>query len=109
MIHTSVQPPVSHLHRSSGILIITRVRGALIKSHDDIRPDGSLDLHHIFRSEEMVTSIDMTLKLHPFFFDFSIGRQRINLKSTTVREDASVPVDKFMKSPGFFNDIGLRS
>ena len=109
MIDTSIQPSMRHVHRSFRIVIIAWVRSTLIERHNYIGTNGALNFHYIFGGKEMITSIDMRFKFYSFFFNFSVCRQRIHLITSAICEYISIPIHKFMNSPSFFQNGGLRT
>src|SRR5690606_15496900 len=108
MGNTAVEPAVGAVHGILCIAVIAGIGSTFIKGHDDVSPYGALYLHHIFGSEVVIGAVDMGFEPHPFLLDLAVGRKRIDLISTAVGKDISVPVHEFMKSPRLLQDVGLR-
>src|SRR5215471_1597196 len=97
-IDATIQPAMRELHAFLCIAMITWIWWAFIKCHYDIGPDATLNIDHIFRSEFVPASVDMTLKTHSFFFYFSIGGERKNLVASTVGENGFIPIHETMQT-----------
>ena len=85
---------MGQVHTFTHVLIGTWNRWAFIKSHNNISPNTSLNIHHILWTKQMLASIDMRLRLRSP--TSSIGmRLRLRLRSPTpsigMRSDRAVP------------------
>ena len=61
-IHTATQPIVRQIKTLTSIRIIGRTGRTFVKSHHNIGTDGTLNIHHAFRREEMLTSVNVRAK-----------------------------------------------
>ena len=86
------------MHRALGIPIFARVRGTLVKGHNNISSYTALDLHGFFWRKEMIGTIDMAFETHSFFFYLSSTGKRIYLIPSTIGEDISIPMHKLMQT-----------
>src|SRR6056300_1887107 len=104
---TAIQPTMGHMHRPLCVIVITWIRGTLIKGHDNIRSNNTLDFHHIFWSKNVIRTVDVRFKLHTFLLDFSVIRQGIYLITSTVSENILIPIHKLVKSTSLFDNLRL--
>ena len=58
-LNTTVEPAMGKVHRLARVTIIRRIGRAFIKCHNNIGPDGALNIHHIFWCEKMAGAINM--------------------------------------------------
>ena len=98
IINATIQPAVSHLHRSAGVTIFTRIRRTFVESHNNISPYAALNFHRFLWGEEMIRTINVAFELHSFFLYFSGTGEGIYLISSTIGENISVPVHKLMQT-----------
>ena len=66
-LKATIQPTMGSVHRIFCILIIARIRGAFIESHDDIRTNNPLNINRFFWREQVFTAIDMGVELYALF------------------------------------------
>ena len=108
-LQAAIQPPVCQFHRLLGIIEIRRARCTLIKRHHDVCTNGTLDVHHPFRSEQMLGTVDVRTEFHTFFPHLTDTRQGKHLKTTTVCQHRAVKSVELVQSAGLFNHIQSRS
>ena len=77
-------------------MVAGRVGGAFIQAHDDVRPQGFLDLHGLLRSDPVSGPVDMGLKLDSFFGKFDQGVEAEDLEPAAVGKQGMVPVHEAM-------------
>ena len=65
--------------------------GAFVEGHDDVRPQGHLNLDGSLGREEMRRAIEVRTEGNAFFCDLSQACQAENLESTGVGEQGPVP------------------
>src|SRR5690625_6943529 len=105
--NTSIQPSMGSVHRVSSIVQVARIWSTLIKSHYYISSNGSLYIHNIFWRKQMTAAVYMRLEFHTFFCNLSIIGQRIYLKSSAIRQNIPIPINKLMQPTSIFYNIHL--
>lgn len=70
----------------------------LIKKHNDVRAEVSLDLHRGFRTDEGRGAVEVILKTNTFLGDFAQFRKGEDLEPATIREDRAIPMHEAVKS-----------
>ena len=68
--HAAPGPIKSPLHPLLGQFAVGRVRNALVEGHDDIGPDGVLNLHDFFGRKHMAGTVVMRFEHHAVVGDF---------------------------------------
>ena len=89
---------MGEVHGSLCISIIARIRRTLIKRHDDVSTDNALGIYGRLWRKKVIGTVNMRLKAHTFLCNFPSVRQRIDLKSTAIRQNGLVPSDEFVQS-----------
>ena len=73
--HATIQPTVGHVHAFFGIGFFARIRRTFIKGHDNVGPNGALNVHYILWAKKVFRAINMAFKGSAFFFNFSGSRK----------------------------------
>src|SRR5665213_982192 len=76
---------------AQSIVFTAIMRGAFVKSHDDIRAQGGLSRHRAFGRESVSTTVERTPEIDATVVDGAQTAQRKNLKTAAVRENVPVP------------------
>ena len=103
------EPAVCEAERFFRVFEIAGIRGTFIESHDDIRADDALDVHHIFRGKVVFRTIYVALKRDAFFFNLSAVRQGIHLESAAVGEYRAFPAIETVNTASFAQYIEARA
>ena len=99
---------MGHFHRFTCLGKIARPRCALIKCHNDVGTDLSLDIHHRFRWKQMLGAIDMRLKHSTFFGNLPTIGKRKNLITTAIGKDWAIPSIELMQTSNFLQGVDTR-
>ena len=102
---TTVQPTMRHFHGLLGIGILCIARSTLVKSHHDVCPDGTFNVHYSFRSENVFASVDVRTELSTFFTQLADTCQGKDLKTAAIGQHRTVEAVELVQSSGFFNNI----
>ena len=89
--------------------MLSRVFHTLVKRHCNSRRKVRLYLHTLLRTHKNPTTVNMRVKVHALFFDFTQLGQRKYLKSTAVCKNRLVPVHELVKSTHFVYNVIARS
>ena len=63
----------------------------LVERHDDVRPQGLLDLHRALGGEEPAAPVEVRLEARALLGDLSVLGEAVDLESAGVREQRPVP------------------
>ena len=99
LLHTldaATQPSFGQGKRFLRIVEVGIPRTTFIKSHDDVRTDDTLNIHHALRSEEVLRAIDMRAEGDSFLGDLTAMGQAEDLIATTICQDRARPAIEFM-------------
>ena len=70
---------------------------ALVKHHRDVAAQGFLNLHRLFRCQQMGRAIDMRLKARTILGDLAHGAETENLITAAVGQDRPRPIHESMQ------------
>ena len=96
-LHTATQPVFGECQRLLRIVEVRITRATFVESHDDIRTDDTLDIHHTLGGEEMLRAVDVRAEGHPFLRDLTAMRQAEDLIASAVGEDRARPAIELMQ------------
>ena len=94
----SLGPTHRQLHRLDRFFAADTVSRTFVESHDDVRPQQSLDFHRAFGAEHMLRSVEMALERHTLFGNFAKCRKAHHLIAAAVGQYRSVPAGKLMQA-----------
>ena len=97
------------LHRLLGILAVCRTRTALVKSHDDVRTNLALDIHHTLGGEHQFAAVDMRGELHTLLGHLADIGQREHLKTTRIRQYRTFPTLETVQTTCLVQDLRTRT
>ena len=97
-----------HFHAVFGVAVVAGIRWALIKSHDDVAANTTLDIHSAFGREKVLGAINMRLKGYALFFDLAPVCQGIYLITTTIGKDWPIPTVEFVQAARRFQHLCTR-
>ena len=95
-LHTATQPVFGERQRLLRIVEVRVTRATFVESHDDIRTDDTLDIHHTLGGEEVLRAVDVRAEGHPFLRDLTAMRQAEDLIAPAVGEDRARPAIELM-------------
>ena len=75
--------------------------GAFIEAHGNVRAECLLDLHHLFRCEQMLAPVDVRTERDAILVNVVDLSQAEHLKPSAVGQDRSVPTHKIVKATCF--------
>ena len=105
----ALEPADRALRRFLGIVVVGRIRHALIEGHDDVRTKRHLDFHRDLRREELLRSVDMRTERHAFLRDLAQVAEAEDLEPAAVRQDGAVPVHELVQAAGLADEVHARA
>ena len=101
-------PALRALRRGFGIVVIGRIRHALVKCHDDVGAKAHLRLHRDFGRQELFRTVDMRAERHAFLGDFAQVAKAEDLESAAVRQDCAIPMHELVQAAGLLDEVHAR-
>ena len=105
VVQAALGPAARPLRRMEGVVVVRRVRDALVEGHGDIRIKGHLHVHRYFRRQEFLRAVQMRAEGYAFFRNLAHLPQAEYLKSAAVRQDSLLPVHKLVQAAGFLDQV----
>ncbi len=120
--NTTLSPAMRTFHGGRGVFLISVVRGALVKRHDDVGAEFVLDVYRCFGREDMFGTVYVRAKGDAVFGDLGelgvfgavafltlfLEAEGEDLKTTTVSKHWAVPVHKFVHAAGLVDEVFAR-
>lgn len=99
----ALQPAVSEVHATLGVLAGGGVGGALVEGHDDIGTDGALDAEAALRTEQVLAAVDVTGEGGALLGDLAAVGEAVDLVAAAVSQEGAVPLHELVESAGGFH------
>jgi len=84
-----------------GIVPLAGEGGALVEDHGNVGPEGSLDLHALFRGEESRRAVEVILEVDTLLGDPAGFGEGPDLKASRVGKERTIPGTEAVESTEF--------
>ena len=102
------EPAQASLARVARDALFALARDDVIELHDHVGAEVALDVHHRFRREDVLRSVDVAAKLDAVFAHGAQALEREHLKAARVGEDRPVPSHELMQPAEIANELVAR-
>ena len=93
------RPAGRHLHGSGHIPVFRRIRGTVIKTHDDVGAQGLLDGDGTLRGDDVIGAVIGGTESDPLFRYLPELPQAVDLETATVGQKRPIPVHEPVQAP----------
>ena len=100
----ALQPAEGAFDALLDVLTASGVFDALVKRHDDVGAQTTLDVHRRFRGQRRRLAIQVETELHALFTDLAVG-QREYLEPAGIGEDGLVPTHQSVQTAMTFDQL----
>src|SRR3989337_652341 len=91
-------PSVGKLHGGCCIIPCSRIWRAFVKTHYNVSAEELLNLHSLFRAQEVFRAVQMGLEIYPFILYLAQFAVAENLIAPAVRKYGPVPVHESVQA-----------
>jgi hypothetical protein len=103
------EPFMRNLHRRFSVLVLARIRRALVKRHNNICSDGPLNVHDSLWIEKMTRTVNVRFERNTFRINLPVFRKGINLISSAIGEYGALPAIETMQPSGLLQHLKARA